>query len=653
MDNPELANLNQVELDSALDQPERGVLARDKVTGSILVVPREIARAWLRFKHSRRARDPETDRQDQLKIASLLHSVQYLRQVGRAGQKGFNPLFLRLPLFEVAPFQPYLEGLSRAVVGQGYVWMTGLLLVAALWMGIESDWAIAAAYSNIFSPEALLTFGIAAPLLKIFHELGHVLAATRYGTRVAKAGILFIALFPIPFVDCSDSDVSANRLQRVVISLAGLLTDILLGLLVFIAWHFTTGDFLQSLLGNLFVYLTLNSLLFNANPLVKLDGYFALIDLVRFRNLSQEGGKRFKSMQVWLGSFGRQGELPDTPGDIAILVYATLSFVYRIYIIGFIAYSLFPRYMGVGAGLVVWGLIALFFSPLARSPGQAGKQASPESAPVWRVRLGVAALITLVIAFFPVAVRQQVPVFIAVGSHYAVTAPETGQLSSLSPYREFAPGELLAQIDSAALREQLAERQAELGVARLTLDAVRDSDPLRAETARDRLASVSEQITQLETRLGNGQLVAAEAGIFIPRPDLRPGDYLEAGAPIGAFYPAQGGAVMSGQFPERYVPYFRSSVRAAELRHDGRYMALDPEDLTLQETVSVNRQSGQRLYTLQAVVPLPPSHMTGSPGHVLVEFRTEPLWQRLAFHLRGLMQNLQDARLAETERRLN
>ncbi|WP_420430725.1 hypothetical protein [Hyphobacterium sp.] len=40
-------------------------------------------------------------------------------------------------------------------------------------------------------------------------------------------------------------------------------------------------------------------------------------------------------------------------------------------------------------------------------------------------------------------------------------------------------------------------------------------------------------------------------------------------------------------------------------------------------------------------------------GRVRVDSRSETLWQRLAFFARGLMQNLQESRLSEVERRLN
>lgn len=655
MDNSQLAHLNQIELDTSLDQPERGVMARDRLTGAILVVPREIVRALLRFKHGTRA-DVETmteqSRADRMGVASLLHAVQHLRAAGRAGQKTFNPLFIRVSLFCVAPFQRHLQGMARWLVGPAYLWLLGLLLAWAAWLGMQSDWAIAGVFQSIFSPQALLTFGIAAPLLKVFHELGHVLAATRYGSRVAQAGLLFIALFPIPFVDCSDADVSANRRQRVIISLAGLLTDILLGLLVFIAWHFATGEFLRTLLGHLFVYLTLNSILFNANPLVKLDGYFALIDWLRYRNLSQDAGRRFNRFQLWMGSAGRLGEAPRKLEEVGILFYAGLSFIYRIYIIGFIAYSLLPRYMGLGAVLVMWGLVALFYTPLAQRLENPRRTEPGEQWSLWRFRGGFLALALLALFLVRLPISQNLAVSIDVEGHYTLTMPESVQLVARNEYGVFDQGAVLASFAARPLREQLAERRAELAIALRSLEAERDVGPLRAATARQRVEALEQQVGLLEARLGAETLEAQQDGVFLPHPNLVPGGYLEAGASVGFFFSDAGDARFLGRFPERYVHAFRSGLQTAQLRLDGRYYDLDASRLVLQERLSLDQESGDRLYVIQFSAPVAPVDAFGRQGRIQLKFGSENLWYHLVFHLRGLLHNLQESRLSELERQL-
>jgi hypothetical protein len=657
VDSPELAHLKQIELDGPMDQPERGVLARDQATGNILVLPRVVARALLRLKHGWRSApaaegEPDPEQQTRLEVAGFLHSVQHLRQSSRAGRKPFNPLFVRLSLFEVAPFQKHLTEAARFAVSSLYIWVMAALAIVGVYLGMQTEWAIIDAYRHVFSPQALLTFAIAAPLLKLFHELGHVLAATRYGVRVSYAGVLFIALFPIPYVDCSDADISANRGQRVIISLAGLFTDLLLGLIIFVAWHFAAGEFMQTLLGNLFVYLTLNSILFNANPLVKLDGYFALIDLIRHRNLSQDGTKSFRSFQAWAGSLGRDGALPRLKRDVAVLIYAAMSFGYRLYIIGFIAYSLLPRYMGVGAAIVAWGLVAMFAAPLSRSPQPTSIEAQAEKRGVWIFRGGALAVLILALLLVRVPVRQDVAVYVDAGGTYAVTVSETGALIDLTAYGPVSEGDMLVETDSARLREQLAERQAELGLARAALEAERAGEQVRAQTASERVETLLSQIAQLEARLADQRILANAPGVFSPDPHLRRGMQLQAGARIGALLPSARQARLSGPFNERYVPYFTDGVRRADVRFQGRYHRLTPDSVALQERVSLDRQTGRRQYVMTVAGPLPASEMAQGTARLRVEFRSEALWRRGWFHLQGLLQNLQDARMSELEQRM-
>ena len=657
MDSPELAHLRQIELDGPIDQPERGVLARDRASGNIFVLPRGLVRALLRLKHGGKDKpasegEPDPEHAARMEVGAFLHSVQHLRQSSRAGRKPFNPLFVRVSLFDVAPFQKYLPDLARVTVSSLYLWVMAALILVGAYLGLETEWAIFAAYQNVFSPEALLTFAVAAPLLKVFHELGHVLASTRFGVRVAHAGLLLIALFPIPYVDCSDADISANRGQRVIISLAGLFTDLLIGAIVFVAWHFAAGDFMQTLLGNLFVYLTLNSILFNANPLVKLDGYFALIDLVRHRNLSQDGTQSFKSFQTWAGSLGRAGALPKLRRDIAVLIYAALSFGYRIYIIGFIAYSLLPRYMGVGAVIVTWGLVAMFAAPLGRTPPPQTVEGRADKRAMWVFRGGVLLVLVLALLFVRVPVRQDVVAYVDTSGAYAVTVTETGRLAALSEYGPVSQGAQLVALNGARLDEQVADREAELALARTAFQAERASEQVRVQTANERVETLRSQVAHLRTRLAAQSVHADQDGVFVPDRALRIGAQLQPGNRIGALLPITGEARLSGPFNERYVPYFADGVRRVGLRYQGRHYPLASDSVALQERVSLDRQSGRRLYVMTINGPLAASEMAQGAVRIRVEFRSEALWRRAWFQVQGLMQNLQDARMSELEQRM-
>ena len=83
---------------------------------------------------------------------------------------------------------------------------------------------------------------------------------------------------------------------------------------------------MQTLLGNVFVFSTINPLLFNGNPLIKLDGYFILSDAIGQRNLYARsaallGETRRKVASLGGLATGRRGR-----AQWAMLTYAVAAF---------------------------------------------------------------------------------------------------------------------------------------------------------------------------------------------------------------------------------------------------------------------------------------------------------------------------------------
>ncbi|WP_368074281.1 site-2 protease family protein [Octadecabacter sp. SW4] len=118
-------------------------------------------------------------------------------------------------------------------VGTG-VASVAALFVVCIWLGLFSEWAILGAAAQAISLEGLATFALLSPFLKLPHELGHALVARRCHVPLRRAGIIFVGLFPLPFVDTSAADICANRAQRIRISLAGIFVDLLIAMLAFV-----------------------------------------------------------------------------------------------------------------------------------------------------------------------------------------------------------------------------------------------------------------------------------------------------------------------------------------------------------------------------------------------------------------------------------
>lgn len=110
------------------------------------------------------------------------------------------------------------------------------------------------------------------------HELGHAMAVKHAGRRVSRAGVMVYYGLPAGYVDTTDVWM-APRSKRLMTSFAGPWTGLLLG-----GVSATAAFFLpQGPLGAfLFVwgFVCLVDTLLNFNPLLELDGYYLLVDLV-------------------------------------------------------------------------------------------------------------------------------------------------------------------------------------------------------------------------------------------------------------------------------------------------------------------------------------------------------------------------------------
>ncbi len=61
-------------------------------------------------------------------------------------------------------------------------------------------------------------------------------------------------------------------------------------------WGYTDSKALDQFLYNVIVMASLSTVLFNANPLMRFDGYFILSDLIEIPNLYSEGSKSLKRL---------------------------------------------------------------------------------------------------------------------------------------------------------------------------------------------------------------------------------------------------------------------------------------------------------------------------------------------------------------------
>lgn len=143
-----------------------------------------------------------------------------------------------------------------------------------------------AQHINLLLLLLIIPFSVVRTLL---HELGHAFAVKSYGREVHCMGIGWNIFGPVAFTDTSDMWL-ATRKPRIIVSLAGIYTDLLTAGLFACFIYMTTNLYLQSTLWFFALYTYIGA--FNKlNPLQETDGYYALMDFLEKTNLRQSAVK--------------------------------------------------------------------------------------------------------------------------------------------------------------------------------------------------------------------------------------------------------------------------------------------------------------------------------------------------------------------------
>jgi putative peptide zinc metalloprotease protein len=207
-------------------------------------------------------------------------------------------LFLKIPLGDPDPF---LKFAARWLgwIGSPFfflIWV-GTLLAAAFQMAVHWRPFMSSAGGAIL-PDNWLFLLVTFSLLKLIHELGHGLLAKRFKVPVPEWGVRLLAFIsPLTYVDASASWRLNTRWPRICVAAAGMYVELFIAAVCVFIWIGTDPGFLNTLAYNAIFAASVVTVLFNANPLMRFDGYYILSDVIQIPNLAMKG-QRFNT---WFG----------------------------------------------------------------------------------------------------------------------------------------------------------------------------------------------------------------------------------------------------------------------------------------------------------------------------------------------------------------
>ena len=374
---------------------------------------------------------------------------------------------------------------------------------------------------QVLLPQNLLLLWLLFPLIKLLHEFGHAFAVKAYGGEVHEMGVMILVLTPVPYVDASSAWAFRSKWQRVLVGAAGMVVEVFIASLALFLWVNLEPGILRAICYNTILIAGVSTVLFNANPLLRFDGYYMLMDWLEIPNLRQ----RATQYLIYLSErylFGRrEAEAPNASrGErIWFVLFAVSSFLYRILVV--LAILLFLGEISLLLGLIFAASTAFAWFALPTMKIANYLVNSPRIRKVRRRAMfattavlgGLAALLALV----PVPFRTVAEGVIWLPDEGIVRARAEGFVTKVvaTPGTRVRRGDVLIQCEDRELQTQVRVLEAQMRELMAKHRQVVRDNRVQAELIDEQMRFVDESLARARERLTELTITSQAPGLFV------------------------------------------------------------------------------------------------------------------------------------------
>lgn len=468
-------------------------------------------------------------------------------------QKKTNWGDLSMITFPAVNPDPFLSWLYRQVGFMYKPWCVALTLLAfAFTAGIFiTHWSEVGRDTLEFYNFAdkswadVASFWLIASVLLCIHEIGHGLTVKHYGAPVPAMGFLLIYLTPGFYTDTTAGEVKGDRFQRLMIAVAGVWSELVICALVTPIWWLTPPNTpVHNLSYTIILFTGIAVVFINWNPLMKLDGYYIVCDLIGISDL-KEASTLYLCSWIKRHIWHLPVEVPYIPPRRrpGYVIYAVLSGMYSYSVL-----YVFASFMGNIAHnfSADWGFLLeyltafLIFRGRIRTFGNFMKFLYLDKkdrlirwlAPSRKLVFSTAVMITV---FLPVWHESALGRFVLEPANTAVLRAVVPGVVSQVYVEEgqlVQAGASLVQLRSVVLSSRAARSQSDFDMAeeKARSALLHYADYGAAAADRER---VGQQVHQLKSEVANLSITSPLAGsVLTPHLRDRLGSYVPAGTEL-------------------------------------------------------------------------------------------------------------------------
>ncbi len=420
-------------------------------------------------------------------------------------------LYLRLASLDPDRLLGRLAGIFRPCFSRWFVALSVAVMLAGAAVFISNGADIVRGLSFLLRWDLLVATWTTLILITVLHELAHGVTCKHFGGDVREMGIVLIYFQPGLYCNVSDAWLFSERGKRLWVTLAGAYLEVLIGAAAMLVWRVVEPGTWISSISLAVVISSAVKTFFNLNPLIKLDGYYLLSDLLGIPNL------REKAFRYLGGALRFRRRPPDAAGDrpgardrCIFVAYGLLSFAYSSSFLALVALqvggALIRSYQGVGFIGFSALLLAILRRPLGRGLRMMARFLRPRRGLLpsmrWCGKLLVASALVAgagaALVLIPVDLRVAGGFKVLPTHHADVRAEVEGIIAEVlvDEGDRVEPGTVIARLSDRDYRAEVAEIEAEIASRRSSLDLLRagarpeeiDLGRRKVETARTRSA---------------------------------------------------------------------------------------------------------------------------------------------------------------------
>jgi putative peptide zinc metalloprotease protein len=366
-------------------------------------------------------------------------------------------------------------------------------VIVSVIISISNSESLFLSMGTIFSLYSIPLALIVIFLVITIHEFAHGLTLKHFGGKVEEMGLLFLYFIPAFYCNVSDAWMLKKR-ERIRVTLAGAYVQVMMWAFATIAWRLLAPETVASRICLIAIAFIAIQTIFNFNPLIRLDGYYLLSDLVEVPNLRPKAIAYTKSKFIALltGVHPEERQKLSRKEKRLFLYYGAASSLF----VALIVWVMFQR---VGGWLLreykSWGLVLISMVFILMVPA-AGKDRSAESGKVTKAvilrfkespLILILVLLILLAGFLPWELKVSGDFTMRASNRVLVTPQVMGNLKKIfvDQGSHVRAGDVIAEIENLELSNSYEDVKGELPAQKASLDLLKaGSRPEEIEKAR-------------------------------------------------------------------------------------------------------------------------------------------------------------------------